>query len=455
MIFKRNISERLLEWKSTSNGRTALLIEGARRVGKTTIVKEFVSKNYSSSIYIDFSDTKRSFTKNVRETFEDSDGLEDFFNRLMLLFSVRLEMRKSAIVFDEVQKYPAAREMIKVLVDDGRYDYIETGSLISPKKNSRFILIPSEEEVVEMFPLGFDEFMVAIGEDMLQEHIRQSFSDAKPLADGLHRKAMRLFRTYMAVGGMPQSVSAYVESSDYHACDRIKKNIINLYREDLEKISFKRASVSPLIIYDRMQSLYYNHGFEIRASEFSKSTRLQACLNSVSELEKSKTVNVAYDVINVDPTLSLSYDMSDVKVYSSDTGLLVSRIFYDSKFEDNLLYKSLILDKMSANEGFLFENVVAQMLRCSGFALKYNTFYNGDSKNRREIDFLIAKGKKIYPIEVKSSSYRTHTSIDEFCEKHRQYIGGSYIIYSKGMQTEDVGGKYVRTYLPFYMVFCL
>lgn len=450
MIFQRDIYQKMLRWKRVSKGDTALLIEGARRVGKSTIVKAFAEKEYESYILIDFGDTKASFTKDIKRVFTDSRDYEEFFTQLQLATGTELHKRKSVIVFDEVQKYIQAREMIKYLVQDGRYDYIETGSLISIKKNSRKINIPSEEEKIEMFPMTFPEFLIAAKQDLLLKEITHSYKAKKALSDLAHKQAMWWFRTYMAVGGMPKAVEAYLETKDYEQVDRIKKAIIDLYREDLENISRKSSAVTPLIIYDNIQSLYSNHSFEIIASSFSNNTRLYTALNNVDELEKSKVVNVAHNIVNIDPSLSLGNDMSGVKVYSGDTGLLVTKMYMHNSFVENKLYKSIILDKLSSNEGFLYENVVAQMLRASGHELKYNNFYIDGSNNQYSIDFLIGNGRKISPIEVKSSHYQKHASLDEFKKKYHSIIDKQYIIYSKNLKIEkDI------VFLPVYMTFLI
>ena len=451
MIFKRKIYDELLKWKNKSNGETALLIEGARRIGKSTIIEEFAKNEYESYIMIDFSDSKKSFTKDVRDVFEKTESYDEFFQALQLIKNVKLHVRKSLIIFDEVQKYTKAREMIKFLVKDGRYDYVETGSLISLKKNSRKILIPSEEKTIEMFPMSFEEFLIALGEEQLIENIKLCYKERKPLFDPIHKKAYSLFRTYMAVGGMPQAVKKYIETNDFEQVDEKKKDIIKLYREDLLKISRKSSSVTPLIIYDRIQSMFSNHSFEIIASSFSKTTKLYTCLNNVEELESSKIVNVAYEIKNVDSSMTLGFDMSGVKVYSGDTGLLISKMFYDKKYLDNSLYKSIIMDKLSVDEGFLFENVVAQELRANGHSLKYNSFYKEGSNRLYSIDFFVENNNnKIIPIEVKSSNYTSHSSLDEFCTKYHQYIGDKIIVYSKNYKEENG-----IIYLPIYMVMCL
>lgn len=450
MIFERTIYKDLLKWKKESNGRTAMLVEGARRIGKSTVVEEFAKNEYKSYILIDFSDTKNSFNKDVKDVFEKSKDYNEFFSMIQLVKGIKLYERESVIIFDEIQKYVKAREMIKHFIIDGRYDFIETGSLISLKKNSKKILIPSEEKKIEMHPMSFSEFLLALGENQLLENIFDCFNKKQPLFDAVHRKTMNLFRTYMAVGGMPQAVKAYIETSDFEKVDDAKKDIIKLYREDLGKISRKASAITPLIIYDRIQSLFSNHSFEISASSFSQNTKLYTCLNNVEDLESSKVVNVANEIKNIDATLSLGFNLSGVKVYSADTGLLVTKMYYDKAYLDNALYKSIILDKLSVDEGFLYENIVAQELRANNHSLKYSSFYKENSTNKYSIDFFIEDNKKIYPIEVKSSGYTTHASIDEFCRRYHQYVGGGYIIYSKNLK---VDGKYV--YLPVYMTMCL
>ena len=268
-VFKRKIYNELKEWKKQSNGSTALLIEGARRIGKTTIIEKNTKNEYKTYIMIDFSNTKESFTKEVKDVFEKSKDYNEFFQMLQLVMGIKLYERESLIIFDEVQKYAKAREMIKFLVKDARYDYIETGSLISLKSNSKKILIPSEERKIEMFPMSFEEFLIALNEERLVDNIKESYESNKSLFEPVHKKAMHLFRTYMAVGGMPQAVNKYIETENFEQVDLIKKDIIKLYSEDLLKISRKSSSVTPLIIYDRIQTMFSNHSFEIVASSFS------------------------------------------------------------------------------------------------------------------------------------------------------------------------------------------
>ena len=450
MIFKRKIYDKLLNWKNTYNGSSALLVEGARRIGKSTICEEFAKNEYKSYILINFANTKESFTKDMKNVFEETEDYNDFFQSLQLLTGVKLYERNSVIIFDEVQKYVKAREMIKFLVKDGRYDYIETGSLLSLKKNSRNIVIPSEEIKIEMHPMNFEEFLIAMNEEELLNYINESYNSKKALTEVIHKKAMKLFRTYMAVGGMPQAVVEYIETKDFEKVDDVKKNIISLYREDLTKISRKSSSITPLIIYDKIQSMFSNHTFEIEATSFSKNTKLYTCLNNVDELESSKIVNVAYEIKNVDASLTTGFNMQNVKVYSADTGLLITKMFYDKKYLDNYLYKSIILDKISVDQGFLYENAVAQELKSKDYALKYNSFYKDNSHTKYSIDFFLEENNKIIPIEVKSSDYKSHSSIDLFTSKYHQYISKKIIIYSKNYKIEDG-----IIYLPVYMTMCL
>ena len=450
MVFKRKMYNQLLDWKKTYDGKAAILIEGARRIGKSTICEEFAKNEYKSYILINFANTKESFTKDMKKVFEETSNYNEFFQSLQLLTGIKLYERNSVIIFDEVQKYIKAREMIKFLVQDGRYDYIETGSLISLKKNSKRIVIPSEEIKVEMHPMNFEEFLIALNEEELLNYIKETYNSKKALSDVIHKKAMKLFRTYMAVGGMPQAVVEFIESNDFEKVDNAKKNIIKLYREDLTKISRKSSSVTPLIIYDKIQSMFSNHTFEIDASSFSKNTKLYTCLNNVDELESSKIVNVAYEIKNIDSSLTTGFDLSNVKVYSGDTGLLITKMFYDKKYLDNYLYKSIILDKISVDQGFLFENVVAQELKSKDYSLKYNSFYKDNSNKKYSIDFFLEENNKIIPIEVKSSDYKSHSSIDEFSKKYHQYISKKIIIYSKNFKIEDG-----IIYLPIYMTMCL
>ena len=450
MIFKRKMYNQLLNWKTTYNGKAAILIEGARRIGKSTICEEFAKNEYKSYILINFANTKESFTKDMKKVFEETSNYNEFFQSLQLLTGTKLYERNSVIIFDEVQKYIKAREMIKFLVEDGRYDYIETGSLISLKKNSKKIVVPSEEIKVEMHPMNFEEFLIALNEEELLNYIKESYNSKKPLNEVIHKKANKLFRTYMAVGGMPQAVVEFIDSNDFEKVDNAKKNIIKLYREDLTKISRKSSSITPLIIYDKIQSIFSNHSFELDASSFSKNTKLYTCLNNVDALESSKIVNVAYEIKNIDATLTAGFTLSNVKVYSADTGLLITKMFYDKKYLDNYLYKSIILDKISLDQGFLFENVVAQELKANDYSLKYNSFYKNNSNKKYSINFFLEENNKIIPIEVKSSDYKSHSSIDEFSNKYHQYISKKIIIYSKNFKIEDN-----IIYLPIYMTMCL
>ena len=450
MVFQRLIYDKMLKWKNEQNGKTALLIEGARRIGKSTIARSFAEKEYKSYILINFADTRESFTKDIKNLFEETTSCNEFFQALQLATHTTLYERESVIIFDEIQKYIPAREMIKQLVEDGRYDYIETGSLITLKKNSRKIVIPSEEYKIEMHPMSFAEFLLALNQKQMLDYIFECYNAKKPLLESLHKQSLKLFRTYMAVGGMPQAVNEYIETANFEKVDFVKKNIISLYREDLGKISRKSSSITPLLIYDKIQSLLSNHSFELEAKSFSKNTKLYTCLNNVDELESTKIVNVAYEIRNIDPSLTLGFDLSNVKVYSADTGLLISKMFYDKPYLDNTLYKSIILDKLSIDDGFLFENVVGQELKANGHALKYNSFYKERSNKKYSIDFLIQDGKKIIPIEVKSSNYSTHESLDCFYTKYHQYINKKIIIYGKNYKEEDG-----YTYLPVYMSMCL
>lgn len=450
LVFERKIYKKLVERKEKRNGKTALLIEGARRVGKTTIAKEFAKNEYKSYLCIDFSNTKTSFSKDVKKAFEESKDLDELFLMLQLATGTKLYKRESIIIFDEVQKYVKARELIKLLVADGRYDYIEAGSLITLRKNSKNILIPSEESKLEMYPMDFEEFLLALKEDLLLDYIKKCLKEKKPLMESIHKKTMNLYRIYMAVGGMPQAVSEYILTKDFEKVDLIKGEIIELYREDLNKISRKSSSVTPLIIYDKIQSIFSNHSFEMDVSSFSKNMKLYTFLNNLDDLKSSKVVNIAENIQNIDASLTLGYDIKSVKIYVNDTGLLIKKMFIDKPFLDNSFYNALIFDKISLDQGFLFENAVAQQLIANGYKLKYSSFYNKESKNKYEIDFFIETGKKISPIEVKSAKYNTHKSLDIFCEKYHQYIDKKYIIYNKNYKKEDN-----IIYLPIYMVMCL
>lgn len=441
MIFKRKIYSKMLDWKNNWANERALLIQGARRIGKSTIVEEFGKKEYKSYILINF----QSDLAKVKGLFEnDISDLDRFFRKLSLLYSTSLYPNESLIIFDEIQLFPNARQSIKQLVKDGRYHYIETGSLISLKKNVKDILIPSEERSMEMYPLDFEEFLWAMGKDNAIDLLKDSFDHLKPLGDTVHREMMELYRTYLVVGGMPQTIDELLKSNDFSRVDEVKQDILNLYRSDLKKTDDDNR-LSTSLILNAVPSELSSHSKIFKITAIDKNARLSRTLSSFQAIEDSKIVNVAYNT--TDPTVGLNRtkDYSKQKIYLNDTGLLVTQIFRDSneKIEDSI-YKQIIFDKLGVNLGTILENSIAQMLKANGHDLYFHMF------DHYEIDFLLSEGKKLIPIEVKSSSYSSHKSIDEFNRKYPDRIKTNYVIYSKDIKREGN-----ITYIPFYMTMFL
>lgn len=426
-VFKRKIYDKILEWKEENHGKTALLIEGARRVGKSTIVEEFARKEYQSCIIIDFNKAR----KEVKDLFEDLMDMDLLFLKLQQMYHVELVDRNSVIVFDEVQQCPLARQAIKYLVQDGRFDYIETGSLISVKKNTKDITIPSEEDRIEMYPLDYEEFRWAIG-DQTSMNILAKFWEKKIPLGAAHREAIRNLRLYMLVGGMPQAINTYIESNNLSKVDETKRKIIKLYEDDLLKIdSSGRASKMFLSIpaaLSRNASRYIPSSV-IGKLEEDKMTEL------LKTLEDSKIVNMAYHVDDPNVGMPLSVNFDKFKIFAADTGLFVTLAFWDKAFTENVIYEKLLSDKLSANLGYVYENLVAQMLVAAGNKLFYHT-WKKDDKHYYEIDFLISHGNKICPIEVKSSGYKSHASLDAFCEKYSKIINQRYLLYTKDLQKD-------------------
>ena len=426
MIFKRKIYDELKKWKEEANGSTALLIEGARRVGKSTVAEEFAKNEYKKYILIDFS----IVSTDIRNLFEDMSNLNSFFSMLMLYFHVDLEVRNSLIIFDEVQLCPKARQAIKTLVKDGRYDYIETGSLISIKKNVQDILIPSEERKITMHPMDYEEFLWALNDTTTIPLLKSYFESSKPFGDSINRKLMKDFCLYMLVGGMPQAVNAYIETYNFRKVDEVKRTIISLYEDDFKKID-PTGRLS--LIFEAIPSQLNKNskGFQIKKVINSYDSSEDTLLGLISELKDSKVVNLAYH--SNDPNIGLSAykDLNTYKIYMADTGLFVTLQFKDKDFTENIIYEKLLNDKLSANLGYLYENVVAQILTSSGNELFYYTFYDEVQKRNFEIDFIISKKNKICPLEVKSSNYKSHASLDEFTIKFSDRILNKYIIHTK------------------------
>lgn len=439
-MFRRKIYDKLLEWKTESDGRTALLIEGARRVGKSTVVEEFAKNEYESYILIDFSRASEA----VKELFEDISDLDYLFLQLQLQYKVDLHERRSLIIFDEVQQCPLARQAIKALVADHRYDYVETGSLISIKRNVKDILIPSEERKISMYPMDHEEFLWAVGDTTTIPLLKKVFDSGKPVGAQIHRKLMRDFRLYMLVGGMPQAVNEYIETNNFRKVDQIKRDILNLYEDDFKKID-------PT---GKLSSLFYaipaqlnKNASRYQVSSVLNGERAENILESIAELKDSKTVLVSYHANDPNAGMSNNKDLGKFKLFLSDTGLFTTLMFKDRDFTENIIYEKLLNDKLSANLGYLYENAVAQILTANGNALFYHTFMNESTRRNYEIDFILARKNKVCPIEVKSSGYKTHASLDAFSGKFSDRILDKYLIYTKDFaKDEDI------FCLPIYLV---
>ena len=437
LILKRKLYNKLLEWKHAQNGKTAILIEGARRVGKSTLVELFAQNEYETYILIDFNKA----SSEVKSLFNNLMNIDFIFLQLQAMYNVVLKPRKSVIIFDEVQNCPLARQAIKYLVADGRYDYIETGSLISIKKNTKNITIPSEEERVTLYPMDFEEFRWALGDEATIPLLRTFYESRLPL-DKAHRDKIRDFRLYMLVGGMPQAVSAYIETNNFSLVDLAKRGIISVYRDDFQKLD-------PT---GRLETLYMEIPSQL--SQTSNRYKPYSVLGDVDEnklmelmkdLEDSKTTLFSYHSNDPNVGMSLTKDISKYKIFCADTGLFVTLAFWDKDHTENIIYQKLLSDKLSTNLGYVYENMIAQMLATSGNKLFYYTWPK-DATHNYEIDFLLSRGAKIRPIEVKSSGYNTHKSLDVFCEKYSHIVDKRYLIYTKDLRKDRE-----TLLLPVYM----
>ena len=445
---KRKIYNKLLNWKKESNGEYALLIDGARRVGKSYIVRQFAEKEYSSYVILDFN----LVSKSIKDLFEnDLDNLDRFFMYLSNYTGKTLYTRDTLIVFDEVQQYPKARAAIKYLVKDGRYDYIETGSLISIKKNVEGIVIPSEEEHIKMFPMDFEEFLWAMGEEMLMPFIKDCFKSKKPMGQLMHRRAMDYFRLYMIVGGMPQAVEKYVETRDFSKVDKLKRRILDLYRSDISKFA-KGYDTKVKSIFEEIPSQLQKHEKKFRLSALKEGARARDYETAFFWLDDAMIINSCYNTTEPNVGLNLNKDTNTMKCYMADTGLLISHAFDTNEIVSEDLYRNILLDKLEMNSGMIIENIVAQMLRTAGHKLFfYSNSSMTDRDSRMEIDFLIGKGKitarhNISPIEVKSSARYTLTSLKKCIAKYGSYLSTAYVIHPADLKEEDN-----IIYLPLYM----
>lgn len=449
-MYQRKAYHHLLNWKHTSNGSTAMLIEGARRIGKSTLAKEFAENEYVSYILVDFTRVNDEF----RQTFLDTRiNLDSFFLYLQATFGTILQPRNSLIIFDEVQLFPAAREFIKHLVADGRYDYLETGSLVSLKENVKNILIPSEEESISMNPMDFEEFLWAMNEEPLAQMIRSCHEKLQPLPDSLHRAAMRLWNEYTLVGGMPQAVAAYEPARDLLATNRAQKLILNLYRKDIEKYG-GFASKRVKAVFDAIPGQLSKHEKKITYSQVEKGSRARDFADAFSWLKEAATVNLCTACTDPSIALALSEDASSVKCYLADTGLLSAMAFNAAGASMPEAYRQVLLGNASVNEGMLTENAVAQQLIANGHPLH---FYSCNSRERKEdrmeIDFLTiapfadaAMKPRISPIEVKSGKSYSAVSLDKFKAKFDKRVGTRFILHPKQL---TINGDIQA--LPLYM----
>lgn len=441
--FKRKIYDSMLKWKQERNGETALLIQGARRIGKSTIAEEFARKEYKSYILIDFS----KVSKEVRDLFNDVSDLNYILLRLQFIFQVELYERKSVIIFDEVQLQPLARQAIKHLVKDGRYDYIETGSLISVRSKSRNIIIPSEETKIDMFPMDFEEFRWALGDKATIPLLRKAFESKTALGDAVHRKLMRDIRLYMLVGGMPQAVSAYIKTNNFMAVDRVKRDIIALYEEDFIKLDNSGRAKA---MYNAIPAQLSRNTSRYQIGNAVPDEKIDRVINIIKDMEDSMTTNIAFHTDDPNIGLALTKNQEYFKMYTSDTGLFVTLAFMDSDVTENVIYEKLLSDKLSTNLGYVYENLIAQMLRATGKNLFYHTIPYAEGKKYYEVDFIITDKHKISPIEVKSSGYKSHKSLDEFCTKYSDRIINKYVIYTKDYKREG-GVEYIPVYMTLFL----
>ena len=445
---KRKIYDTLLNWRQEENGAVAIMIDGARRVGKSYIAEDFARNEYKSYILIDFVNVEEE----VKKYFLDyRNDLDSFFMHLSLYFNTPLYRRESLIIFDEVEEFPVAREMIKYLVKDGRYDYLETGSLISINENVKDIHLPSEERRIKMYPMDFEEFLWAMGNEMMMPYIFKCYNDRQPLEQALHRKAMDYFRQYLIVGGMPQAVKRYIETKSFEKTDRIKRDIIQLYRADIRKYA-KGATAKALNIFDSLPGQLQQHEKRFRLADLKENARYRDYESSFLWLGDSMMVNICYAATEPTIGLKLREDDSRLKVYMGDTGLLITLAFDERTLDAEQLYRKLMLDKLEVNKGMLVENIVSQMLTAAGHSLYfYSSYSKEDSQDTMEIDFLIRKPTisnrhNISPIEVKSSKNYTYASLKKFRNKYPSQLAQSIIIHDGMLKdTDDI------LYLPLYM----
>ena len=437
MYFKRKAYDQLLEWKDKYADKYAVLLEGARRVGKSTIAEQFAINEYKSYILIDFSKASNE----EKACFDDINNIDMFFLRLQALRRIDLYEHESVIIFDEVQLFPKARQAIKHLVKDGRYHYIETGSLISIKKNVKNILIPSEEMKIQVYPMDYEEFCAATGSNY--SLLEKIYGMKKGVGQQVNRKLMRDIRIYMAVGGMPQAVESYVNGDNFAMIDQVKRQIIKLYEEDFKKLD---STGNLSAIYHSIPAQLSKDGKRYRLSAAVGKRKTSKDEKLVYELIDSKTVLPSYNSTDPRVSLSLSKDLDSYKLYIADTGLIITLMFIDRPVAENEIYAKLLSDKLPANLGYLYENLIAQMITASGRELYYHTWEKEESTHYYEIDFLISQGAKISAIEVKSSGIGKHESLTEFSKKYLKHIKESFILSQK-----DIGKEGTIKYIPIYL----
>ena len=438
-MFKRKVFEELTDWKNNYAPKYAALLEGARRVGKSTVAEEFAKANYKSYIKVDFA----NITQELLDVFKDVANHKMFFLRLQTVTGVTLYPRESVIIFDEIQRQPLVRQAIKYLVADGTYDYIETGSLISIKKNVKDIVIPSEEHKIPVYPMDYEEFMWAIENDTYPM-LRELYEMGSEVGNGTNRKLMRDFRIYMAVGGMPQAVEAFVEGKNFSEIDRVKREIIDLYIDD-----FKKIDSSGLIgkMYESIPGQLATNKKRYMISRATGKRKTKRDVERMADLLDSKTVIACYNTYNPSITLAQTKDDDTFKLYLSDIGLFTTMIFKASPKTDESIYSKLLGDKLSADLGYLYENAVAQMITATGRSAYYHTWEKENSTHYYEVDFLLQDKVKILPLEVKSSATKKHESIDEFCKKYSQYVSQAVLLSQK-----DVGKDNNLKLKPIYML---
>ena len=439
-IFRRKIYDKMLEWKTNRSQKYSLLIKGARRVGKSTIAKEFAKKEFKSYILIDFAHASKA----IIELFEDMYDLDMFFLKLQQFSKTRLYENESVIIFDEIQLCPKARQAIKYLVADGRYRYIETGSLLSLRRNTQDILIPSEEYKISMYPMDYEEFLWAIGDNVTADTIRLLLETKKSAGNSMHRELMRIFRLYMLIGGMPQAIETYLEKKNLCSVDETKRAIVDLYEEDFTKIDGTGLAGD---IYDSIPASLTGNNSRYVYSSAKKGTRSEQIYRLIPDMLSSYTVNIAYHSNNPGVGMALEKDTERFKLFISDIGLFITLSYKDKDFTENLIYDKLLSDKLDANLGYVYENAVAQILVAKGNNLFYYTEKSETSNHLHEIDFLLSSGTKICPIEVKSGNYKTFKSFDDFCNKFSSRIGEKYIVHTKDYKRENG-----VTFIPVYML---